>query len=157
MWGWTNVIISVRILGLIVLLVSAAECVSCILSAVWNCSHNKQYPLCPQRCAVSPLSSSLYPAFIQHSDHTTCNSDIGLLLTPAISSTVLRNALFSHSPWNDGQSMQAHWFTSCKVFSCPPNGHVFLFCCHCSYEWLPDSYLKDIKRLMINIQWSKSF
>ena len=75
--------------------VSAAECVSCILSAVWIYSRTRRWcPLRPRGCAVSPPPSTLCPAFIHHSDHRACNSDMGLLLTPAISSTVLRNAPF---------------------------------------------------------------
>lgn len=97
--SYTNFTLSIYMSGLIVPSVSAAECVSCILWAVWThecvaCSTR----LCPQRCAVSPLlssssSCSLWPAFIHYSDHRAWNSDIGLLLTPAISSTLLRNAL----------------------------------------------------------------
>ncbi|AWP13730.1 Hypothetical protein SMAX5B_022025 [Scophthalmus maximus] len=53
-----------------------------------------QSPLGPRGGAVSPPSSTLCPAFILHSDPRARNSATGRLLTPAISSTVLRNAPF---------------------------------------------------------------
>lgn len=68
---------------------------------------------------------------------------IGLLLTSAISSTLLRNALFFL--WNDGQSIQAHWFTSTKVFSCLQMWHAFFFWSSCFSERLPGGLLKTCR------------
>lgn len=112
-------------------------CVSCISSTPRNDS-------CILGSTVSVHGVALFPhqtcpAFIQPSDLSACKRDRGLLLTPAISSTLLRNAPFPPlSSWNDGQSAR---LTSNKVPSCLLNGLVILPCL--SYEHLPGILHED--------------
>lgn len=67
-------------------------CVSCILSAPRNDSCILGSTRSVHGVALFPHPTC--PAFIQPSDLSACKRDRGLLLTPAISSTLLRNAPF---------------------------------------------------------------
>lgn len=49
---------------------------------------------------------------------------------------------FSLPPW---QGIQAHWFTSSKVFSCSPSRRVFLFGFCCCYEWLSGTRISGME------------